>query len=746
MLAEILLSLSGYQSEIWQQTGEKSGLLNGHQHDYVSEPERAMLEVLKHMSSLHIHIRDAAARLAAAHPSVICRAVCSAIGQVHLAAYRGDVLEIEGAILSNDAAYVGAYGIVPLSAIVSDIQPWRRRLEWLSTTIRHIDRSSSKGTPSTECTGRDLLEWLGREIHTGYSDIEEIGTQLLVTAQKCWLQIAASWLLYGKLSSLGANDFFVCRNSTPSSLTDQFVVESSRIPSFVSKIASDYILVIGTALVHIQSYGNGLQSLDISAVHPGSLLASTLAALESLTFPLNQQLFEACLAGIDKSISQDALSQLLPFKDIALLLSVVNRFMLVADGEFAMSLIDHATERVTEQQGSEITKPVRRSGLPDHLAITDSDLRALLTKTWDELAALRTAADVEDDTVFEAARKMLVLQTAAVGATVPLSTLMPTTCILSLQIRPDSKLALFLTPKDVRTYTSINAYLLSIRRADMQLASLWKLTSHRRCHPTPLGPPRSATPVGQRHLRVRRAKGGMRTRVMREHWAAMSKTHFVISEINGYLHGEVVRHSWDMFNEWLCTGQGAEGPKKEFHWASVSLGKSGPSLPERERSRRRDPRALAQGHHAFLEAMHAALLIADEAFISSLKALLTLIDHYVALFARLKSVWEGLDLEEDDGVVDAFSNLAKDEKDVLREMARSRLRMEEQITGLVNRLKSIEKDVLLDMIEGLGSIDLERQAFRPWMPRTMNHLIMKLDFLNGMIDQQDGRDGTISDD
>ncbi|RMZ90489.1 hypothetical protein DV736_g2261, partial [Chaetothyriales sp. CBS 134916] len=745
MLAEILLSLSGYQSEIWQKSGGKTALLNGHQHDYVSEPERAMLEVLKHMSSLHIHVRDAAARLAAAHPSVICRAVCSAIGQVHLASYRENVLEIEGAILSNDTAYVGAYGIVPLSAIVSNMQPWRRRLEWLSTAIHFIDCSSSKGPPSSECTGRDLLEWLGREIHTGYSDIEDIVTQLLVTGQKCWLQIAASWLLYGKHSSLGAKDFFVCRNNNPSSLADQFVVESSRIPFFVSKTASEYILVIGTALIHIQSYGNGLQSLDISGAHPGSLLASTLAALESLTFPLNQQLFEACLAGIDESISQDALSQLLPFKDIALLLSVVNRFMLVADGEFAMSLIDHATERVTEQQSSELSRPVKKSGQLDHLTIADSDLGSLLTKTWDELAALRTAANMEDDVVFEAARKMLVLQTAAVGATVPLSTLMPTTTILSLYIPPDSKLGLFLTPKDMRTYATINAYLLSIRRADMQLASLWKLTSHRRCHPTPLGPPRSATPLGQRHLRARRARESTRTRVMRKHWAAMSKTHFVIGEINGYLHGEIVRQSWDMFNEWLWTGQGGVGAKKESHSASVSPGKTNPSLPECERSRR-DPRTLAQGHHAFLEAMHAALLVGDDAFISSLKTLLTLIDHYVALFARLQSVWEGLDLEEDDGVVDAFSNLAKDEKDVLSEMARSRIRVEERIASLVHRLKSIEKDVLLDMIEGLGSVDLERQGFRPWMPRTMNHLIMKLDFLNGMIDQQDGRDGTISDD
>ncbi|RMD43802.1 hypothetical protein DV735_g1368, partial [Chaetothyriales sp. CBS 134920] len=737
MLADILLSLSGYQSEIWQKAGEENGLLNGHQHEYVSEPERAMLEVLKHMSSLHIHIRDTAAEAAAAHPSVICRAVCSAIGQVHLASYRANVLEIERAILSNNAAYVGAYGIVPLSAIVSDIRPWRRRLEWLSAALNFINRSATKGSAASECTGRDLLEWLGREIHTGYSDIEDIATQLLVTAQKCWLQIAASWLLYGKLSSFGANDFFVYKNSKPSSLADQFVIESSRIPSFVSNVASEYILVIGTALVHIQSYGNSLRYLDASGVHPGSLLASTLAALESLAFPLNQQLFEACLAQIDGTISQDALSQLLPFEDIVLLLSVVNRFMLVADGEFAMSLISHATERIAEQQRSELSKPVRKTGLLDHLPINDSDLGPLLTKTWDELATLRTTADIEDDAVFDAARKMLVLHTAAVGATVPLSTLMPTTTILSLRIPPDSKLGLFLMPKDMRTYAAINAYLLSIRRADMQLASLWKLTSHRRCHPTPLGPPRSATPFGQRHLRVRRARDGVRTRVMREHWAAMSKTHFVISELNGYLHGEVVRRSWDTFNQWLWTGQqGGEGAKKE------SRNKASPSMAEHERPRR-DPRTLAHGHHIFLEALHAALLMADDAFIPTLKILLTLVDHYVALLGRLQSIWEGLDLQEDDGVVDAFANLAKDEKDVLSEMGRSKIRMEEQITSLVHRLKTIEKEALLDLIEGLGSLDLERQGFRPWMPRTMNHLIMKLDFLNGMIDQEDR---TISDD
>lgn len=83
----------------------------------------------------------------------------------------------------------------------------------------------------------------------------------------------------------------------------------------------------------------------------------------------------------------------------------------------------------------------------------------------------------------------------------------------------------------------------------------------------------------------------------------------------------------------------------------------------------RDPRTLAQGHQIFPRALRRGLLLGEEHVMADLKGLLDLIDHYVPLLYLLQAVWEGLDLQEDDDVVDTFSNYAQDQTSVLADMA-----------------------------------------------------------------------------
>ncbi len=324
MLPDILLSLSGYRSEIWEKVNSRDTRSNGI-HDYVSEPEQAMLEVLSHISKLHIQIRETSTSLAASHKSVICRAVCSAINDTHLAAFRRKVLEVEAAVLSQSAGYVGGYGIVPLSTIVSDFQPWHRRLEWLANVTKFAEGPSTK-------IGKGMLDWLHTETRTGYTDLEALATQLLITGQKVWLRIAASWILYGKVPVFGANDFFVQQDPMASNLLDQYVIDDSRIPSFVSPVAAESILAIGSALIHIQSHTRTGHGNIRASTHVSTLMPRHVQVLDGLPYPINVSVFEGVLSEIDDSISQSALSELLPFEAISQLLSVVYRFVLLGDG------------------------------------------------------------------------------------------------------------------------------------------------------------------------------------------------------------------------------------------------------------------------------------------------------------------------------------------------------------------------------------------------------------------------------
>ena len=54
---------------------------------------------------------------------------------MHLAAFQRRVLEVEEGILRRDAGSVGAYNIVPLTAVVGQFAGWVRRMEWFKEVV-----------------------------------------------------------------------------------------------------------------------------------------------------------------------------------------------------------------------------------------------------------------------------------------------------------------------------------------------------------------------------------------------------------------------------------------------------------------------------------------------------------------------------------------------------------------------------------------------------------------------------------
>ncbi|WP_234038568.1 hypothetical protein, partial [Erythrobacter sp. YJ-T3-07] len=106
------------------------------------------------------------AQISASHPSLICRAVSSAIDSVQLAAFQQKILEVEDSILRKDAGLVGAYNIVPLTAIIGEFSGWKRRLEWLWDLVQFI---AKKLDSQRLCTGAGLMNRLRSEMHTAFS-------------------------------------------------------------------------------------------------------------------------------------------------------------------------------------------------------------------------------------------------------------------------------------------------------------------------------------------------------------------------------------------------------------------------------------------------------------------------------------------------------------------------------------------------------------------------------------------------
>jgi hypothetical protein len=712
-----------------------------------------MLETLSHLHDLHLEIRGATKRLSRSHNSMVCRAVSSSIADVHLGEFLSKITQTESAILRKDAGYVGAYEIVPLSTVVSEFAPWTRRLEWLRSIVQHLDPDSTVSAKAHPPCAASILDLLEKERHTGYSDIEGMAVALLTVAQNTWMRAVSLWVLYGRLPTAGAPDFCIRPNPTPASVMDSFILVPELTPALLKPSACHALLSAGSALNQLRTQASGgsvvMQGVNDLSV---SLLQRHLAVLGSLQYPLNPSLLENALSLINNSLSENALSQFLPRPLVLQLLQVLWRYMLLGQGEFAVSLIAHADERVVGRHPAQAAaQPLRKVGTLDDLSVKDPESSGILAKALTQLATFQTEDDLGDDALI-LARKILSLRAVSgQHRSRSITTLLPTPTHLQLHLPTNAPLHMFLSAEDATTYASINAYLLSIHRAELHLSALWKLSSQRRCHPAPLGPPRSASEFGKARLGAHRVRDARRNARTRGHWSCASKLLFLINELEVYLQGEVIHSSTLQFREWL-DGKDSNSRSSRPGTAS-SAGQH--DLPDTFNTANQkipaDPRAMAEAHRKYLHAMNSALFLTNDGFITILKELLNQVDHLVALFYRLQTAWQGLDLQDDEGVVDAFSNYAQDESEVLAEMDRTRSAVELSLADIVEKIRDIEKEKRMGaglgsgINESLGEMNLNGQAARfvPWQARTVDRLVMKLDGLARRLD--DERDALADD-
>ena len=737
MLHEVLLSLSGHPSPLWQTIEPEYQKDGSDSTAYAITPaEKSMLQSLAKLARLHIQIRDLARKVSATHDSRICQGVAASIGSKHLADFRRKVLDVERLVLSKDAGYVGGYGITPLSTIVGELAPWTRRLEWLWKTTQFMSSEPAQRPLSSQSRsqrGSDIMNYLQAEMYTGYADLEEIVRSLLIVAETVWMQQLASWLLYGRILGYCKQDFFVQPVSDAKADDTQYTVAWDLAPNVISQVAANAALSIGVSLNHVQHHEKYHSSRPSSLPSPNSLIADHLKQLKTLRYPLSQGALELVILSIRTSISQNNLSRLLPASEILEILRVLQYFLLLQQGEFALCLIGQAKKHI-EQQGKPPPQVLlKKAGGSPELHVSKRDAAAIVSRTWSEMPELQS--DESGSAIAEKAKELLQLQflQSQSGLTF-ISTLLPAPSVLKLALPKHSTLSLFLSAEDLNSYASISSYLLSIRRAEIQLNGLWNSTALRRCHPSPLAPPRSSTSAGRRILETRRAREEARSVRIRKHRAMCNKALFVLGELYAYLQGEVISRHFGEYRRWL--GEAT----RSYPTSSEDVVKQSQNTDSNEPETTSpalvtDPNLLAEAHRACLRSMRSALLLDESAYTSTLRDLLPLVDHFVALFGRLVVTWQALDLQEDEGVVDTLTNYKKDEGEVLWEMDRSGTLLDERIAALVEQINlqgSTERmaAIEIDISENNG-VGGERNTFVPFKGRLIDRLIMKLEYLTG---------------
>ena len=699
MLHEILLSLSGHPSPLLT----KSQLNDGSSQSAVdfpllSPPERALLTTVAELTNLHIKLRQNLSTIASTHESIICRAVSVRIRSQNLRDFQKKILEVEKAILEKDAAYVGGYGIVPLSTVVGEFAPWTRRLQWLWEVACFM---LSKDTPHVQAPrhrrGPELMDFLRRESYTGYSDIEEMALDLLVAADSAWLKQISSWLLWGKLPSRSINDIFIHPRDLGAG-KNEFFIQEDLLPSFVSSETAESMLFIGNSINQIRSRSSSTTNSFGMAQDPITVLLPThLNYLEDLKPTISAPDFAQTIYAIRISLSRNALAQLLPVEKVVETIDLLQRFFLLEQGEFAVSLIGQADQRMRDRHRGGVSQlPVRKAGLLDNLTIKEGEVSGALNQTWAELASLQNDEDPIDEQLERAREsvRMTIVDPHRKGddGTTAFDDLMfPAATCLSFSI--EQPLDLFLSDKDVQRYSDISSYLLGIRRAGLHLGSLWHNTFLRRCQPTPAGPPFSASSYGQSKLRERRDRERQRDLKIRPFWAVASSTLFLVTEIGAYLQGSIIHNHCESFRLWL---KGFQKPQvKDSRSATPSRPStatdSGFEESQTAGSERRilDPSTLASNHRLFLDSLAQSLFLTSSDIIQPLHQLLVSIEHFIAVVNRLSGIYAGLDLEaEGVDVGDPTRSYAQEEVEVLAELGRTR----EEMTSLMNKVAEAVKN------------------------------------------------------
>ncbi|KAE8350074.1 gamma-tubulin complex component protein [Aspergillus coremiiformis] len=783
MLHEILLSLSGQPSPLFDAHAEED-VVSDDAFSLLSPPEKALLASLARLSRLHAKLRAHTALISSSHPSVICRAVSTAINTQHLGSFQRKVLEVEKAILIEDSGYVGGYGIVPLSTIVGEFSPWTRRLEWLWEVARFI-LPDPKRVNGQICTGAALIDYLRAESQTGYIDLGEIALHLINAAETAWMRQLSTWLLYGNLPVLGKEDFFIQEDKTAednrSPAVAYFALRTDLQPKFVSSDTASSILFIGKTLNLIRAKRSG------STTGPSTGLLTTPVTLHrehiehfaTLKSPISTPKLSNTINSIRLSLSQSTLSKLLPLPKILEMLAVLHDFLLLRRGEFASALVSHADARLYERHrrpGNLASKGKVSDGLQG-LAIKEGDVANALLQAWAELYSLQNEEDPVDDEL-DLARDLLRLSmndkrnVHSVGPTpsaagidhvtnisdIPFDDLLfPAPTVLSAQIHPP--LDLFLSASDVFIYSKIHSYLLGIRRAQIHLGDLWKRTFLRKIHPSPWGPPRSSSPFGQNKLRMGRQRDNVRTRQMRPIWATCSASLFVLSEVGSFFQGEVINGSWQHFRAWIggapasstSSRPGTSSSSKSKHsYNSMAFEGTAEAGSERASQLPRtphDPETLTVAHRQYLFTLVQALFLTDRPFTKALRFLLTGVDHFIALVIRLESIQRNMDLETDEGVVDSLVDYAGEEKEVWQALGAARGEVEKGIKTLIARLKDIDDSrsgegrTVFDMSkhprenrsmnqQSSTGTEVDMGHYVPRKAAGVDRLLMKLDFGN----------------
>ncbi|KAI9286619.1 gamma-tubulin complex component protein [Umbelopsis sp. AD052] len=474
MLHELLLVLSGYPGDVFLPSPPHAPNTFAIASDFplLHDAERSALNRLANLGWQYAKIDEfvrgirnsvTSSSIAAdtPHGSYI-QALAVALNDV-LREYRDTIVSCEQRILGKQDHLNGA---VPIIHIAAAFAKWTIILPALTKLLSEIAEDP------TTWHGCRLLGLIIQKSHTGVAELRDIANQVLHHLHVVMYKQIISWMVYGHLFD-PYQEFFIAKrlpasNASPAIPTSEqepagssgqfdHCLEKSFIPSHVPLELAESILFVGEIVKTVRdnsaSYSNMLPK-DMVEQHLQLLLQLSNTGSESYAASnINILRLQKAVSTIRRATAEWMFHQVLVGDhDILRYLESFKDFYLLGQGDFARNLIDECDQLATADANTDRRHRYGRRQLD---ALLHKAQFGCLCEDSPELArySLRVTKQVETDQLFS------------------FFLLNGTPCSLKYHYR--WPLNLFLTTADMNHYDAMWEFLISLKKVQSKLNSLW---------------------------------------------------------------------------------------------------------------------------------------------------------------------------------------------------------------------------------------------------------------------------------
>lgn len=396
--------------------------------------------------------------------------------------YKQDILEMENRILSKEDD-LGS-NVYPLSMLTANLGRWEILLPALWKFLQILQQESDK------YHGCKLFDLLMVQAKTGVLEFRNEIEKMLVKLYDVLYRQLTAWMVYGQWADPD-NEFFIIpytaeNNDNPLAVRTGwnrlYVICYERIPSHLSYPLVESILFVGKAIATVNEMGTILIPNDMKKKHLQLLItlhsSNKLESSTPLSWIRYPQELKRIVNEVRRSTADWLFSQVL-VGDHGLhrYLNQFRHLFLLDYGDFAANFIEECTtwRKRSLLNSSSRNKTVKSITTENHSSTSSRNpSKTELLFRYQELNALLGKASIGTDAEDKLNRFSLLLIDDDADI-YPFSDLLLVDVRIVLSYDLEWPIDLFLGESDLKNYSNLWSFLISLKNTQMLLNNLWKI-------------------------------------------------------------------------------------------------------------------------------------------------------------------------------------------------------------------------------------------------------------------------------